>query len=250
MRSRGACCSTPPCSCWNWPGLLQTPGLDLGHAVAARLITPVTILGVTLSTLHQSTLGTLYPQHAPSSGPTALFALAAAALFFTSAAMAGFSVAILVYKTAAGSSRRRTRVPQLGRWMCGAFPCLSDAQSGRPAARGDWRLLFTPRLITMLVWAELVVFLVVPLVLWIWARRPPWLQWIVPLLFAGVMLNRFNATLFGQLTPAGAVHRPHILEWASTVGIVAGAMLVWYLGVRLRPVAPRSRTSPRRPMSM
>ena len=216
---------------WTW----ATPWLQ-------RLITPVTILGVTLSTLHQSTLGTLY-LNMPHRLDPLLYSPWLPLLFFTSAAMAGFSVAILVYKTAARVQDQVEDgrvVPLLGRWMCGAALVYLTLKVADLLRAGDWRLLFTPRPITMLVWAELVVFLAVPLVLWIWARRLPWLQWIVPLLFAGgVMLNRFNATLFGQLTPAGAVYRPHILEWASTVGIVAGAMLVWYLGVRYL-VAPRS----------
>ena len=216
---------------WTW----ATPWLQ-------RLITPVTILGVTLSTLHQSTLGTLY-LNMPHRLDPLLYSPWLPLLFFTSAAMAGFSVAILVYKTAARVQDQVEDgrvVPQLGRWMCGAALVYLTLKMADLLRAGDWRLLFTPRPITMLVWAELIVFLAVPLVLWIWARRLPWLQWIVPLLFAGgVMLNRFNATLFGQLTPAGAVYRPHILEWASTVGIVAGAVLVWYLGVRYL-VAPRS----------
>ncbi|MCB9158350.1 MAG: polysulfide reductase NrfD [Caldilineaceae bacterium] len=216
---------------WTW----ATPWLQ-------RLITPVTILGVTLSTLHQSTLGTLY-LNMPHRLDPLLYSPWLPLLFFTSAAMAGFSVAILVYKTAArvqDQAEDARVVSQLGRWMCGAALVYLTLKVADLLRAGDWRLLFTPRPITMLVWAELIVFLAVPLVLWIWARRLPWLQWIVPLLFAGgVMLNRFNATLFGQLTPAGAVYRPHILEWASTVGIVAGAMLVWYLGVRYL-VAPRS----------
>ena len=218
---------------WTW----ATPWLQ-------RLITPVTILGVTLSTLHQSTLGTLY-LNMPHRLDALLYSPWLPLLFFTSAAMAGFSVAILVYKTAArvqDQTEDARVVPVLGRWMCGAALVYLTLKVADLLRAGDWRLLFTPRPITTLVWAELIVFLAVPLVLWIWARRLPWLQWIVPLLFAGgVMLNRFNATLFGQLTPAGAVYRPHILEWASTVGIVAGAVLVWYLGVRYL-VAPQSLT--------
>ncbi|MEZ4555519.1 MAG: NrfD/PsrC family molybdoenzyme membrane anchor subunit [Caldilineaceae bacterium] len=96
---------------WTW----ATPWLQ-------RLITPVTILGVTLSTLHQSTLGTLY-LNMPHRLDPLLYSPWLPLLFFTSAAMAGFSVAILVYKTAARVQDQVEDgrvVPQLGRWMCGA----------------------------------------------------------------------------------------------------------------------------------
>jgi Ni/Fe-hydrogenase subunit HybB-like protein len=58
-------------------------------------------------------------------------------------------------------------------------------------------------------------------------------QWGLPLLIlAGVMMNRFNATMGGQVLPPGTTYSPHILEWLSTIGILAGVALVWYLGIR------------------
>lgn len=112
---------------------------------------------------------------------------------------------------------------------------------------GDWPLLLTTRPVAMWVWAELIAFLVVPLLLWPWTFGRRFFQWCVPLLFVtGVTLNRFDATLFGQHTPAGAIYTPHLLEWASTLGIVAGAALVWYLGVRylVPPAALQQAASP------
>ena len=52
------------------------------------------------------------------------------------------------------------------------------------------------------------------------------------LILAGVLLNRFSATLFAQSVREGATYTPHILEWISTVGVIAGAILAWCLGVR------------------
>jgi len=46
------------------------------------------------------------------------------------------------------------------------------------------------------------------------------------------MMNRFNATMFGQLLPANVNYSPHILEWLSTLGIIGAAVMAWLLGVR------------------
>lgn len=58
-------------------------------------------------------------------------------------------------------------------------------------------------------------------------------QWVGPVLILfGIFMSRFNATMFAQLPPPGTVYSPRLLEWLSTIGILAGAVLVWYLGVR------------------
>jgi Ni/Fe-hydrogenase subunit HybB-like protein len=88
-----------------------------------------------------------------------------------------------------------------------------------------------------LLWLfELLLGVGLPVLLWsvpAW-RRLDAVQWLVPILMlSSVLLNRFNATLYAQVLPAGtAPYTPHILEWISTVGILAGALLAWMLAVR------------------
>ena len=45
-------------------------------------------------------------------------------------------------------------------------------------------------------------------------------------------MNRFDATLFGQILPEGAAYSPNIMEWMSTIGILAAAALAWMICVR------------------
>jgi Ni/Fe-hydrogenase subunit HybB-like protein len=83
---------------------------------------------------------------------------------------------------------------------------------------------------------ELAVGAIIPITLWFApaSRAHPAAQWGLPVLvLAGVLLNRFNATMFAQLLRPEVTYSPHVLEWLSTVGILAGVALVWYLGVRL-----------------
>ena len=64
-------------------------------------------------------------------------------------------------------------------------------------------------------------------------RKQEWVHWAAPLVVVlGVGMNRFNSTLAAQFAPAGSVYVPSALEWASTLGIIAAAMLIWYLAVR------------------
>jgi Ni/Fe-hydrogenase subunit HybB-like protein len=55
----------------------------------------------------------------------------------------------------------------------------------------------------------------------------------------GVLLNRFNATMFAQSIPDGVSYTPHLLEWLSTIGILAGVVLVWWLGIRFLVIFDR-----------
>ena len=105
-------------------------------------------------------------------------------------------------------------------WSGGALPMLLVNESL------NW-LLATELVLGALIPATL---LLIPTL-----RRRSWVQWTAPLLMmGGVGLNRFNATLFAQQLPGvqAAPYIPHIMEWLSTLGIIAGAALAWYVFVR------------------
>ena len=53
------------------------------------------------------------------------------------------------------------------------------------------------------------------------------------LMLFGVLMNRFNATMFGQILPSGASYSPHLMEWLSTLGVLAAGVLAWVIGIRL-----------------
>jgi Ni/Fe-hydrogenase subunit HybB-like protein len=52
------------------------------------------------------------------------------------------------------------------------------------------------------------------------------------LILFGVLMNRFNATLFAQLAREGASYTPNLVEWLSTIGVLSAAALAWYFGIR------------------
>ena len=83
--------------------------------------------------------------------------------------------------------------------------------------------------------AELVLGAILPAFLLLSSslREKPLVQWGAPLLvLVGVLANRFDITIFAQYVPEGAIYSASLLEWLSTIGIIAGVALVWYIAVQ------------------
>lgn len=201
----------------------------------------VAVVGVTLSSLHQSTLGTLYlnmPHRLHALWYTPLLPV----LFFVSSLMAGLSLATLTYVAATAITRRPAK-PQIVRglsrgaaWVGVFYLAL---KVGDLLISGDLALIFTAGAFSVWWWIEVGLGLVAPVVLLLAPRLRdrPWVTLVGPLLLLfGVMMNRFNATMFGQILPPGVTYTPHLLEWLSTIGIIGAGVLAWLLGVRFLAV--------------
>lgn len=199
---------------------------------------PVTIIGVTLSTLHQSTLGTLYlnmPQRLHPLWYTPLLP----PFFYISSIMAGLSMGVLAYRVAM-RVLRRTEDAGIVSGLCSAAVVTGLIYAVAKLAElwwsGDAVLLWTAPAMGALWLAELGIGVALPALLWAVprTRRSSLVQWLVPMLvLASVLMNRFDATLYGQVVPATVPpYSPHLLEWISTIGILAAALLAWLVGIR------------------
>jgi Ni/Fe-hydrogenase subunit HybB-like protein len=211
---------------WKWP-------LRLVY----RLMTPVTIIGITLSTLHQSTLGTLY-LNMPHRLHPLWYTPILPVLFYTSSILAGLSLGIIAYKIAMvvrGQQENPAIAMGLGKGVVAVATLYLLIRVGEVIYAGELPLLLAWTPLSRLWMGELLFCAVIPLVLWATPslRRWPWVHWIAPLsALLGVGMNRFNATLAAQSAPTGAFYSPSLLEWFSTLGIIAAGMLLWYLAVR------------------
>lgn len=207
-----------------------------------RAMLPVAIIGVTLSSLHQSTLGTLYlnmPHRLNELWYTPILPL----LFFISSVMAGLAVAVIAYvaaKRIGGQEVKSEVVNGLATavgWVTLLYLLVKLAEM-LVAGKMGALLSFDP--MSRLMWLELGLGALVPAFLLLapaW-RKYPASRWIgLALVLFGVLANRFNATLFAQTPPSGpAAYTPHILEWLSTFGILAGCALAWFFAVRFLAV--------------
>ncbi len=202
-----------------------------------RLMLPVTIIGITLSTLHQSTLGTLY-LNMPHRLHPLWYTPILPVLFYTSSILAGLSLGIIVYKIAVrvgGQQEDPSIAIGLGKGVVFVALLYLLVRVGEVVYAGELTLLLAMTPLSQLWLSEILFCAVLPIVLWSVAslRRQPWVHWVAPLLvLLGVGMSRFDATLAAQFAVDGAVYVPSLLEWFSTFGIIAAAMLLWYLAVR------------------
>jgi Ni/Fe-hydrogenase subunit HybB-like protein len=219
------------------PFLLERLGARKLLSLARRVMLPVAILGVTLSSLHQSTLGTLYlnmPHRLHALWYTPILSL----LFLVSSIVAGLSLAILAYVASthiAGRPAKAEIVQGLGRGIAGVAIFYLALKLVDLALARELPQLFAFTQPALLMGLELGVGVVLPIILLVApATRNRRLGQVgAPILFLfGVLLNRFNATMFAQALPPGVTYAPHLLEWLSTLGILAIALLAWWLGIR------------------
>lgn len=202
-----------------------------------KYIIPFVVAAVTLSALHQSTLGTLYlnmPHRLHALWFTPILSL----LFFVSSVLAGVSVAIIAYLVA-GNIRKETAKPEvlsglvsIVAWTALVYLILKLADF---VVAGELGALFAFDRLSLLMGLELGVGVILPMVLLFLPslRNEQNVIWAATLLILlGVLANRFSATLFAQSTAEWATYSPHLMEWLSTLGVLAGAALAWYLGVR------------------
>jgi Ni/Fe-hydrogenase subunit HybB-like protein len=212
-----------------WPGPARRVG---------RLMLPVAVAGVTLSSLHQSTLGTLY-LNMPQRLHALWYTPALPVLFFVSAVMAGLGVAVLAYVGAGrlhGQPARPAVTSGLARgagWVSLLYLLLKLGELG---AAGELPALLALDRPALLFGLELGLGALLPAVLLLLPatrRHRVYQLGGAALILLGVCANRFNATLFAQTSPvAGAAYAPHLMEWLTALGIIAAAALAWYLGAR------------------
>ncbi len=225
----------------NLPQLLAGIGKHkLAHAIH-KAIMPIVILGVTLSSLHQSTLGTLYlamPHRLHAFWYTPLLPV----LFFASSIMVGLSVALLGYLIA--SKIRRMPVDgkvvkglALGAGWTGLL--YAAMKIGDVIASGEIAAILTNTRMANLWKAEMLLGVIIPIALMLIPQLRRNRKAVVTgasLFAVGVLFNRFNATLFAQQSPSGYNYTASSLEWVSTIGVLAGVALAWYLAVKYLPI--------------
>lgn len=215
-----------------------------------RLIRMATVgiagLGILLSSLHQSALGSLfllipYKLHALWWSP--LLPL----LFFVSAAFAGLGMAIFVASVSFQAFHRPLKLEPLANLariaaaLLGIYLVLKIADL---IVAGEVGLILSSGWLGLSFAVELLLGVVVPLLLFGLARfrhTRSGLIWGSAAALAGVALNRTNVALLAYQAPAGASYAPHWIEVTISVAAVAAGVLLFTLAVRFLPILPGSR---------
>ncbi len=205
-----------------------------------KLRLPLVILGIGLSTLHQSSLGSLFlimPYRLHPLWYTPVLPL----LFLISAVGLGMMMVMFESHTTAYLYRRRPETDVLEslagavRWVLLLYVAIRFADL---ALRGQLRYLAAADWHTVLFWLEIFVMAVAPAVLF-WmprVRRARGGQWAVAGLGVfGVVLNRIDVGGLAHLTRGNPVYLPAWTEVTISAGVVSAATLAFlYLVERFR----------------
>ena len=207
------------------------------------------IAAVTLSTMHQSSLGSLYLLMPNMLAPQWWSAVMPVS-FFLSSIVAGSALVVLVEMWIAKGWRRKlqmTSVASVGQITFWSLVVYLVFRLGDMVLRGQLAAAFSGRL-GLAFAVEILVGGVLPLLLLSTRSlraRPDLLLFASLLAVLGVVYNRMNVVLFAMdfrgrmpwVGPHG--YAPSIFEWGVSVGLIAATIFLFGLGARLMPVLPK-----------
>lgn len=223
------------------PVVLEKFGLKRIQKALKRITPVLIILGVLLSTLHQSSLGSLY-----LIVPEKLYGLWYSPylpiFFYVSAISVGCAMTIFESFLSSRAFRRGLELPLLtdiarvNVVMLSVYIAMKIMDLSNRSALD---LLFVPRLETYLYWLEIGAGVIVPLVLLSIKRvrqNPRGLFIGAVMIILGFVLNRMNISITGMEAWAGVSYFPSWMEIAVTMAIVTGGFVVFSYAVKYLPV--------------
>ena len=121
-------------------------------------------------------------------------------------------------------------------WFLAIYLCLKLYALAFLSARP----LFDRPVLTVLFLAEIVLGIIVPLILFMGKRirTDGSLQLLAAsmVVFFGLVLNRFNVSMFGMIQANQQIYYPSFLESVVTIGIIAAHILFFALIARYFPI--------------
>ena len=211
------------------------------------------IAAVTLSTMHQSSLGSLFLLMPDKLAPQ-WWSPVMPISFFLSAIAAGTALIILIEMWIAKGWKRPLRIARLaamGNITFWSLLVYLVFRLGDMTVRGQFADAFSGSMGALFA-TEIVLGGLVPLALLSRAslRARPGILFAGALLTAmGVTFNRVNVVLFAmhlkgpmpQVAPAS--YSPSVFEWGISIGLIAATIFLFGLGARLMPILPKQGTA-------
>lgn len=234
-------------------------GLEFGQVVLERLkrtsllrmtrlaLPPLVVVGVILSTMHQSSLGSLF-LIAPGKLHPLWYTPLLPWLFFLSAVAVGMAMVVVEAFLSARAFGRTLELPllaDLGRATFVVLALYLSLKTADLAMRGVLEMAFHPTLEGTLFSIEMGLGVILPLgMLATPAIRQSagGLAGASSLVVLGVVLNRLNVAITGMLAGSGARYVPSWMEVLITLGIVAAGVLAFRLIATHLPVFPPEET--------
>ncbi|MBN1608756.1 MAG: polysulfide reductase NrfD [Polyangiaceae bacterium] len=215
------------------PTVLEQHGLHKLVRLLHRVTLPLVIVGITLSSLHHTSLGSLFVAMPARLHPL-WFTSWLPWLFILSAVGSGIFMVIAVTLAYGRLYRRPVDLSMLGRLGSAGAVILGLYLIGKIldlVLRGELRALVSGQWEEGFFVAELLLGAVIPIVLVALprARRSAaGLATAACSAVAGTLLNRLNVGITGLVRTAGASYFPSLAEIALSVGAFAAAALVFF----------------------
>jgi Ni/Fe-hydrogenase subunit HybB-like protein len=223
------------------PVVLEKFHLERPLKIIRAALIPLVILGVILSTLHQSSLGTLYlimPEKLYPFWYTPLLPV----FFFISAIAVGLAMTIFESSLSSKYFGRELELPllrELGRILAVVLSVYAVLRLEDLWHRGALRLAFQARYETYLFWLEIGLGLLLPLAL-LASRRvrtsAGGLYVIAIAVLLGFIANRLNVSITGMESAAHMRYIPKWTELAVTAAIIAAGFALFGLAVKYLPI--------------
>jgi Ni/Fe-hydrogenase subunit HybB-like protein len=223
------------------PVVLEKFKLTRTIKVIKRIGIPLIIFGVLLSTLHQSSLGSLY-LIVPNKLYPLWYSAYMPAFFYVSAIAAGCAMIIFESFLSSRAFKRglelnllddlaRVCVVMLAVYATMKIVDLSD--------RHLLPLLVVPRLETYMYWLEAAVGVIAPFLILSREKgrgNPTALFAGATLVVLGFIINRMNVAITGMESWSGTLYVPSFTEFSITLMIVTLGFIAFYLIARYFPV--------------
>ncbi len=210
---------------------------------------PLVILGVLLSTLHQSSLGTVYvivPDKLYGLWYTPLLPV----FFFLSAIAGGLAMTIFesfMSWRAFGRRLEHDLLEGVARTIVVILAVLLVWKFMDLNGRGELHLMFKLTQESVMFWGEMGLGVVLPMILFMMPRiraSEGGLFFGAMLTIMGFIINRLNVAITGMARASGVDYIPSWMEFAITAAIVAAGFALFGLAVKYLEVFPEEKPSP------
>ena len=231
------------------PIVLERFNLQKPLKIIRAALIPLVILGVILSTLHQSSLGTVYlimPEKLHPFWYSPLLPV----FFFISAIAVGLAMTIFESSLSSKHFGQQLELPilqELGRVLVVVLSVYGILRLEDLLHRGVLKQLLRPGYEMYLFWLEISLNLILPLLLLSQKKIRSTAQGLylaAVLVVLGFITNRLNVSITGQESAAGMHYVPKWTEIAVTGAIIAAGFALFGLAVKYLPIFPAEEGHP------
>ena len=229
------------------PIVLERFNLQKPLKVVRAILIPLVICGVILSTLHQSSLGTLY-LIVPEKLHPFWYSPLLPVFFFLSAIAVGLAMTIFESSLSSKHFGLQLELPvlqELGRVLVVVLGVYAILRFEDLANRGALKLALHPGYEMYLFWLEISLCIILPLALLVQPKvrsSANGLYFAAVLVVLGFITNRMNVSITGFEGSTGVRYFPKWTELAVTGMIISAGFALFGLAVKYLPIFPGGRT--------